>query len=196
VTLEFAPQRTVTLRSWLRERRSQYALFSPGSARAMKRRLRRRRSESAERRIARPDGSTVTADLRRSAHSHKRDSPVSVVDKSRCLRIAVVDRRKPARVAHLHPRRAWWGAVAMVVLPPQWAPSIASTAGFVTFACLRWSCARSVLSPFGHRMPRRRRRGHGLRSGSPSLPGRERLAAHFETAGVLASIAVVALRPT
>ena len=194
VTLEFAPQRTVTP-----------AILASGAALAiclvlglvplgaMKRRLRRRRSESAERRIARPDGSTVTADLRRSAHSHKRDSPVSVVDKSPVFGSPLLTGGNPPGLLTCILVALGWGAVAMVVLPPQWAPSIASTAGFVTFACLRWSCARSVLSlsvigclgAAGAVTVFDQVRHH--------YPAGSAWPHNFETAGVLASIAVVAL---
>ena len=85
------------------------------------------------------------------------------------------------------------GGVAMLVLPPPWAPSIAGATGVVSFAALRWGGARMIiclsavacLGAAGAVTVFDQVRHH-------YSPGSD-WPHNFETAGVLAFIAVVAL---
>ena len=194
VTLEFAPQRIVTP-----------AVIASGATLALclllgfvpigpiRRRLRRRGPRSAEKQVVEPAGGTVTADPGSWEASPTRHSQTSALDASPILGSPLATSGEPPKLLTCILVAAACGAIAMVVLPPSWAPSIAGATAVLAIAGLRWSRARSVLSLSAV----------GCIGAAGAVTVFDQVRHHyppgsawphnFETAGVLAFVGVVAL---
>ena len=194
VTLEFAPQRIVTP-----------AVIASGATLALclllgfvpigpiRRRLRRRGPRSAEKQVVEPAGGTVTADPGSWDATPTRHSQTSALDASPILGSPLATSGEPPKLLTCILVAAACGAIAMVVLPPSWAPSIAGATAVLTIAGLRWSRARSVLSLSAV----------GCIGAAGAVTVFDQVRHHyppgsawphnFETAGVLAFVGVVAL---
>jgi hypothetical protein len=85
------------------------------------------------------------------------------------------------------------GAIAMVVLPPSWAPSIAGATAVLAIAGLRWSRARSVLSLSAVGCIGAAGAVTVFDQARHHYPPGSAWPHNFETAGVLAFVGVVAL---
>ena len=194
VTLEFAPQGIVTP-----------AVIASGAMLALclflgfvpigpiRRRLRRRGPRSAEKQVVEPAGGTVTADPGSWDASPTRHSQTSALDASPILGSPLATSGEPPKLLTCILVAAACGAIAMVVLPPSWAPSIAGATAVLAIAGLRWSRARSVLSLSAV----------GCIGAAGAVTVFDQVRHHyppgnawphnFETAGVLAFVGVVAL---
>ena len=194
VTLEFAPQGIVTP-----------AVIASGATLALclllgfvpigpiRRRLRRRGPRSAEKQVVEPAGGTVTADPGSWEASPTRHSQTSALDASPILGSPLATSGEPPKLLTCILVAAACGAIAMVVLPPSWAPSIAGATAVLAIAGLRWSRARSVLSLSAV----------GCIGAAGAVTVFDQVRHHyppgsawphnFETAGVLAFVGVVAL---
>jgi hypothetical protein len=194
VTLEFAPQGIVTP-----------AVIASGATLALclflgfvpigpiRRRLRRRGPRSAEKQVVEPAGGTVTADPGSWDASPTRHSQTSALDASPILGSPLATSGEPPKLLTCILVAAACGAIAMVVLPPSWAPSIAGATAVLAIAGLRWSRARSVLSLSAV----------GCIGAAGAVTVFDQVRHHyppgnawphnFETAGVLAFVGVVAL---
>ena len=194
VTLEFAPQRIVTP-----------AVIASGAMLALclflgfvpigpiRRRLRRRGPRSAEKQVVEPAGGTVTADPGSWEASPTRHSQTSALDASPILGSPLATSGEPPKLLTCILVAAACGAIAMVVLPPSWAPSIAGATAVLAIAGLRWSRARPVLSLSAV----------GCIGAAGAVTVFDQVRHHyppgsawphnFETAGVLAFVGVVAL---
>jgi hypothetical protein len=194
VTLEFAPQGIVTP-----------AVIASGAMLALclflgfvpigpiRRRLRRRGPRSAEKQVVEPAGGTVTADPGSWEASPTRHSQTSALDASPILGSPLATSGEPPKLLTCILVAAACGAIAMVVLPPSWAPSIAGATAVLAIAGLRWSRARSVLSLSAV----------GCIGAAGAVTVFDQVRHHyppgsawphnFETAGVLAFVGVVAL---
>jgi hypothetical protein len=194
VTLEFAPQGIVTP-----------AVIASGATLALclflgfvpigpiRRRLRRRGPRSAEKQVVEPAGGTVTADPGSWDASPTRHSQTSALGASPVLGSPLATSGEPPKLLTCILVAAACGAIAMVVLPPSWAPSIAGATAVLAIAGLRWSRARSVLSLSAV----------GCIGAAGAVTVFDQVRHHyppgsawphnFETAGVLAFVGVVAL---
>ena len=194
VTLEFAPQGIVTP-----------AVIASGATLALclflgfvpigpiRRRLRRRGPRSAEKQVVEPAGGTVTADPGSWDASPTRHSQTSALDASPILGSPLATSGEPPKLLTCILVAAACGAIAMVVLPPSWAASIAGATAVLAIAGLRWSRARSVLSLSAV----------GCIGAAGAVTVFDQVRHHyppgsawphnFETAGVLAFVGVVAL---
>ena len=194
VTLEFAPQGIVTP-----------AVIASGAMLALclflgfvpigpiRRRLRRRGPRSAEKQVVEPAGGTVTADPGSWDASPTRHSQTSALGASPVLGSPLATSGEPPKLLTCILVAAACGAIAMVVLPPSWAPSIAGATAVLAIAGLRWSRARSVLSLSAV----------GCIGAAGAVTVFDQVRHHyppgnawphnFETAGVLAFVGVVAL---
>ncbi len=194
VTLEFAPQGIVTP-----------AVIASGATLALclflgfvpigpiRRRLRRRGPRSAEKQVVEPAGGTVTADPGSWEASPTRHSQTSALDASPILGSPLATSGEPPKLLTCILVAAACGAIAMVVLPPSWAASIAGATAVLAIAGLRWSRARSVLSLSAV----------GCIGAAGAVTVFDQVRHHyppgsawphnFETAGVLAFVGVVAL---
>ena len=194
VTLEFAPQGIVTP-----------AVIASGATLALclflgfvpigpiRRRLRRRGPRSAEKEVVEPAGGTVTADPGSWDASPTRHSQTSALDASPILGSPLATSGEPPKLLTCILVAAACGAIAMVVLPPSWAASIAGATAVLAIAGLRWSRARSVLSLSAV----------GCIGAAGAVTVFDQVRHHyppgsawphnFETAGVLAFVGVVAL---
>ena len=194
VTLEFAPQGIVTP-----------AVIASGATLALclflgfvpigpiRRRLRRRGPRSAEKQVVEPAGGTVTADPGSWDASPTRHSQTSALDASPILGSPLATSGEPPKLLTCILVAAACGAIAMVVLPPSWAPSIAGATAVLAIAGLRWSRARPVLSLSAV----------GCIGAAGAVTVFDQVRHHyppgsawphnFETAGVLAFVGVVAL---
>ena len=191
VTLEFAPQGIVTP-----------AVIASGATLALclflgfvpigpiRRRLRRR---SAEKQVVEPAGGTVTADPGSWDATPTRHSQTSALDASPILGSPLATSGEPPKLLTCILVAAACGAIAMVVLPPSWAASIAGATAVLAIAGLRWSHARSILSLSAV----------GCIGAAGAVTVFDQVRHHyppgsawphnFETAGVLAFVGVVAL---
>ena len=194
VTLEFAPQGIVTP-----------AVIASGATLALclflgfvpigpiRRRLRRRGPRSAEKQVVEPAGGTVTADPGSWDATPTRHSQTSALDASPILGSPLATSGEPPKLLTCILVAAACGAIAMVVLPPSWAASIAGATAVLAIAGLRWSRARSVLSLSAV----------GCIGAAGAVTVFDQVRHHyppgsawphnFETAGVLAFVGVVAL---
>jgi hypothetical protein len=194
VTLEFAPQGIVTP-----------AVIASGATLALclllgfvpigpiRRRLRRRGPRSAEKQVVEPAGGTVTADPGSWDATPTRHSQTSALDASPILGSPLATSGEPPKLLTCILVAAACGAIAMVVLPPSWAASIAGATAVLAIAGLRWSRARSVLSLSAV----------GCIGATGAVTVFDQVRHHyppgsawphnFETAGVLAFVGVVAL---
>ena len=194
VTLEFAPQGIVTP-----------AVIASGAMLALclflgfvpigpiRRRLRRRGPRSAEKQVVEPAGGTVTADPGSWDATPTRHSQTSALDASPILGSPLATSGEPPKLLTCILVAAACGAIAMVVLPPSWAASIAGATAVLAIAGLRWSRARSVLSLSAV----------GCIGAAGAVTVFDQVRHHyppgsawphnFETAGVLAFVGVVAL---
>ena len=194
VTLEFAPQGIVTP-----------AVIASGATLALclllgfvpigpiRRRLRRRGPRSAEKQVVEPAGGTVTADPGSWDASPTRHSQTSALDASPILGSPLATSGEPPKLLTCILVAAACGAIAMVVLPPSSAASIAGATAVLAIAGLRWSRARSVLSLSAV----------GCIGAAGAVTVFDQVRHHyppgsawphnFETAGVLAFVGVVAL---
>jgi hypothetical protein len=194
VTLQFGPQRVVTP-----------AILASGATLVLclllglvpvgrlRRRLVRRRSHGAERRTAKPANGAAAAAEGTPQH---RPSGIARKEPLDAAPLLGPPFQASGRAPHLPCCvlvAALCGAVAMVVLPPPWAPSIAGATAVASFAGLRWGRARSILGLAAA----------GCIGAAGAVTVLDQLRHHyspgsswphnFETAGVLAFVAVVAL---
>ena len=188
VTLQFAPQQIVTpaiLVSGATLAACVLVGFVPFGP--VRRRLRRRRAHSAEKRVLEPAVGAVTAApvgvIAAGRHTWL-PRPVgnretSTVDVSPILGSPFTSSGRPPRLLTSILVAAVCGAIAMLVLPPAWAPSIAGvTAARGARGALLLN-GTSASEHRGGRMHRRRRRGHRLRPSSSSPPPGQRVAAQL-----------------
>ena len=194
VTLQFGPQRVVTPAIAASGATVLLCLllgFVPLGR--LRRRLVRRGSHAAERRLTEPGAGRPAG-----AAKARQDRPAGAARKQPRDAAPLLGTPFPAtgRSPHLPSCllvAALCGAVAMVVLPPPWAPSVAGATAVACFAGLRWGRARAILglAAVGGigaagtvTVLDQLRHHYSPGSGWPH---------NFETAGVLAFVAVVAL---
>jgi hypothetical protein len=196
VALQFAPQAMVTpavIASGATLALCLFLGFVPTGP--VRRRLRRRGAHLAQNRAVEPEpaGGAAAAVPASSEPSPAGDSQTSVPDASPDLGSPLAAGETPPRLRTCILVAAACGAIAMVVLPSSWAPSIAGATAVVALAGLWWSHARSILSLSAV--------GCIAAAGAVTVfdqvrhhyPPGSAWPHNFETAGVLALVGVVAL---